>query len=67
MRPPAMTAATGERAAPVIDLRVCNGCGMSRRVRLYRHHWWLCIDGPNKCYRHRRRIVAILADLRRKG
>lgn len=48
------------KAPPVMDQRPCHGCGMHRQVRQYRRRWWLCIDGPNKCYRHRRRVVLVL-------
>jgi hypothetical protein len=37
------------------ELRRCDGCRTTRLCRQYRG-LWLCVSGPQKCWRHRRVI-----------
>ncbi len=38
---------------PIHELRRCSGCHTERVCRFYRNAWF-CINGPTKCWRHRK-------------
>jgi ribosomal protein L37AE/L43A len=48
------------------ELHRCDGCHSDRRCRLYRG-LWLCLTGPQKCYRHRKNVHALKLTQQRRN
>ncbi len=48
------------------EMATCHGCGRFTKCQVYRRRWRLCLAGPNRCYRNRRRVVPALDQLARE-